>query len=663
MEPIHQTTAARTRAARTVAALLAALLAVTAGFVASGPVAPAGAAEPLPTGLTWKVSEYAFTSSSLAPAHQATAPATKTDDGWSFGTVEDAFVDPLTGAVGAGFPGGFELGNTNQGNYRIRMADLLLAIPAGRATGTISADVSYALTPAPGQPHSFTTPVRVVVADLTFPAGSITDTGSELSFTVTPDFVLRTDLTPETNPNGFKQFPQTLLDSLHSSLLGHVRQTNTGQDTKAPAPLSVSFPYTAEAPPTGLTWRMSQTAWTSSSLSPAHATAAPATKTDAGFSFPETSSAVYDPETGEGQIDFPGSFDLGNTSQGNYRIRVAEPSLVLPGDGTGELTADVSYALPPAAGQPHTFTTAVRVVVADLIFTEGAIQVDGDQLSFVVTPSFVLRSDLAPEANPGAWKQFPQPFLDALAPAQPSLLGHFRQTADGQTAKAPSPLGVNVTFETPEPPDPDATLVRLLYGVSMGRDAGETEIAYWVGRLDAGVTPRAVARAISTSPEARAFLVRAGYASAFDRTPAAAEVDYWVGRIKTGMTAEGLVVELLGSAEALQAWGGPEGLADAVYQFSLGGEGDSAGVAYWAARFEAAGTPTGRRAVVRSFYRLPVVTQHWVQSSLERSCGVGEADPADTAVLESAWAQTGRDPIQLGAATAAIVCPDRPLPE
>lgn len=66
---------------------------------------------------------------------------------------------------------------------------------------------------------------------------------------------------------------------------------------------------------------------------------------------------------------------------------------------------------------------------------------------------------------------------------------------------------------------------------------------------------------------------------------------------------------------------------------------------------------------MRSFYRLSVVTQHWIRQSLQRSCGVTETDLAQTAILESVWAQTGRDPIQLGAAAVAVVCPDRPLPE
>ncbi|HEX7131338.1 MAG TPA: hypothetical protein VF228_02110, partial [Iamia sp.] len=181
MDHTHPTAAPR-RATRPVAALVAALLALTAGFVAATP-APSAAEDPA-TGLTWKLSEQAFTSSSLSPAHATAAPATKTDAGFSFPEVEAVSVDALTGAATATFPGSFDLGNTNQGNYRIRIEDPTVALPAGRATGTVTALVSYALFNAGTQTHDWSTPVSVVVANLTIAPGTIVDTGSHLSFTV-----------------------------------------------------------------------------------------------------------------------------------------------------------------------------------------------------------------------------------------------------------------------------------------------------------------------------------------------------------------------------------------------------------------------------------------------------------------------------------------------
>jgi hypothetical protein len=660
MDHTHPTAAPR-RATRPVAALVAALLALTAGFVVATP-APGGAAEDPPTGLTWKMSEQAFTSSSLSPAHATAAPATKTDAGFSFPEVEAVSVNALSGAATATFPGSFDLGNTNQGNYRIRVEDPTVTLAAGRATGAVSATVSYALFDAGTQTHDWSTPVSAVVANLTVAPGTIVDTGSHLSFTVTPDFVLRTDLTPETNPNGFRQFPQPFLDALapaQPSLLGHFRETNTGQPAKAPAPVTVSFPYMPEAPPTGLTWKVSQQAFTSSSLSPAHATAAPATKiADVGFSFPETSSAIYDPETGEGQIDFPGSFDLGNTNQGNYRIRIANPSLLLDGED-GDLVADVSYALPPAPEQPHGFTTPTRATVADLTFPDGSITVDGDQLSFLVTPDFVLRTDLTPENNPNGFRQFPQPFLDALAPAQPSLLGHFRETAVGQPAKAPTPLAVNVTFAEP---DPDVVFVEAVYRTVLDRSPGEGELAYWVGRLDGGTSRTTVATSIVRSVEGRRRLVAIGYSSALDRSPGAAEIDYWAGRVAAGLTPESLLVQLLGSPEALAVWGGThDGLAEGGYQVFLHRAGDAGGITYWGDRLEGATTTATRGAVLKAFGRTAAATRAAIAAAFANGCGtIPTQEPSETALFESVWAQSGHHPLLMIAAALVSSCPGGP---
>ncbi|HEU5150139.1 MAG TPA: DUF4214 domain-containing protein [Iamia sp.] len=657
MDDIDQPTAERSRAARTAAVLLATLLAITAGFVAASP-APSGAAEPPPAGLTWKVSEHAFTSSSLAPGHATTDPATKIADvGFSFPTATDVAVNPLTGAATATFPGTITFGNTNQGNYRIVLGDPTLAIAAGRATGTITADVSYALFDNQTQTHVWTGPTRVVVANLTFAADAIVDTGANISFTATPEFVLRTDLAPEDNPNGYRQFPQTLLDALSPQLISHFRQTNTNQGTKAPTPVSVSFDYTPSAPPAGLTWRVSQHAFTSSSLAPAHATSGQAVKTDDGFGFPLPSSAHYDPRTGQGQIDFPGGFDLGNTNQGNYRIRLTDPSIVLAGDGTGDLVADVSYALFDNQAQTHVWTGPSRVVVADLTIPGDAVTLTGDQLSFVVTPDFVLRSDLAPEDNPNGYRQFPQTLLDALSP---QLISHFRQTNTNQGTKAPAPVGVNVTVTLP---DPDEEMIRAIYHVTFRRAAGPGEIAYWTGRLDAGMSPRKVATAIATSAEGRRLLVVVGYGSTFDRTPGAGEVAYWVGRLNGGMTAEQLVVELLGSPEAWAlADGTPAGLARLLYETVLGRPGDAGGLAYWTNRLAAATSANGRRSVIRAFYVSGELTRIAVRGAIDPPCGDGTAEPAVLDTLTTTWTQGGRNPVVLAAVATALVCPELPAP-
>ncbi len=651
-------TTRRPRAARAAAGLLAALLALTASLVA-GTTAPAGAADPPTTGLVWKMSEQAWTSSSLAPAHATTAPATKEANGFTFPTASATAFDPATGAGTATFAGSFEIGNINQGNYRIRITNPTVVLDAGGTDGRITADVSYALTPPAGEGHTYTTPARTTVADLTFAAGAIVDTGRHVSFTVTPDFVLRTDL--EENPNEFRQFPQPFLDVLAPavpSLLGHFRQTGANQAGKAPSPVTVGFPYTPAPPTSGLIWKVSDQAWTSSSLAPAHAAGDPAYKTTGGFAFPEATSGVYDPATGEGEIAFTGWLEVGNFAQGNYRIRMADPTLHLDGE-RGTLTADVSYALTPAAGQDHVYTAPVRTTVADLTIPAGAVTIADGALSLTVTPDFVLRTDL--EENPNEFRQFPQPFLDVLAPAVPSLLGHFRQTGANQAGKAPAPLTVAaVPVDVVEPPDPDEAFVEHLFQAALGRAVDEGALEFWVGRLDAGASRQSVANSVTGSAEGRTRLVRTLYPTTVGRSASAAEVSYWGGRVAAGMSAEDLVLNLLGSPEAFTRWGGDgEGLAEAAYQHHLGRAGDTSGVAFWAGRLDTAGSSAGRKSVLRSFGRAAEATTIAVNRSASSACASTPAIPsADRTALTNAWVQTGRNAVRLTGTALVRLCPE-----
>jgi hypothetical protein len=92
----------------------------------------------------------------------------------------------------------------------------------------------------------------------TLPDASVTDTGSNVSWTVTPDYPLQGN---ETWP-AFGQFPQSFLDALAPALQGHFRDSASGNPAtpaaananKPPAPLVVSFDHTPVTPePVGVT--------------------------------------------------------------------------------------------------------------------------------------------------------------------------------------------------------------------------------------------------------------------------------------------------------------------------------------------------------------------------------------------------------------------------
>jgi len=200
----------------------------------------------------------------------------------------------------------------------------------------------------------------------------------------------------------------------------------------APAPSGAAVPV-------GLTWKVSAHAFTSSSLAPAQATTAPATKTADGFVFPTVTSAQYNAATGAARVAYSGAFELGNIAQGNYRVKVADPVVVVDAADTGRVEATVSYAL-FTSGSHVWSTPAEGTTVATFTVADASVAEEGTNVSFTVTPDFVLRTDNPP--NLAGWRRFPQPFLDVL-PA--SLDGHFQETGSvaADPNKAPAPLTVS----------------------------------------------------------------------------------------------------------------------------------------------------------------------------------------------------------------------------
>lgn len=205
--------------------------------------------DPIDAGAVWKLSQHAWTSSSLSPAHEAGAPAVLGTDGWELPAAATSY-DPASGATTLDLDGSMTLGNVNQGGYRIQLAEPSIVVDQ-YGGGVLQADVSYCTGAAGSQPcaSGLSTPERVVVVTFTLPDGTVTDTGTEVSWTVTPDYPLQGD--PANPTRG--QFPQSFLDALDPSLRSHFRDSGSGSDVnKPPAPLAVSFDYTAATPAAGV---------------------------------------------------------------------------------------------------------------------------------------------------------------------------------------------------------------------------------------------------------------------------------------------------------------------------------------------------------------------------------------------------------------------------
>ena len=205
--------------------------------------APASAAPVSDSTLTWKISECAFSVSTVLPAcgsltetQSVAGNVARTPDGWRF-TGGTGDYDPATGTTNLAFQGSVTIGNTNRGGYRISLRDPEVRVDADGA-GQLLADLAF--TTSATSPETVVPDVRVV--DLpAVPDGT--------AWTVTPPWTgVGTPATPA--PLEGKQFAQPLIDALPASLKGWFWASGSSSDAfKAPAPVGVSLSATVAPPP------------------------------------------------------------------------------------------------------------------------------------------------------------------------------------------------------------------------------------------------------------------------------------------------------------------------------------------------------------------------------------------------------------------------------
>jgi hypothetical protein len=195
-------------------------------------VLSSGSASAAADGLTWKISQHAFTSSSLAPAHSVGAPATKDPvNGFVFPSDGSAFYRPSTGEIIADFQGSATLGNFAQGGYRIEFSNLHVEVDAAN-NGIVSGDLRYCVSTADCL-NPMLGPFNVTMTTFTLLPAMVTATSTHLEFTVTPDWA-----------SVGNQFHQEFIDALPPSLQGHFRATGSPADpNKPPAPITLNVPY------------------------------------------------------------------------------------------------------------------------------------------------------------------------------------------------------------------------------------------------------------------------------------------------------------------------------------------------------------------------------------------------------------------------------------
>jgi len=210
----------------------------------------------------------------------------------------------------------------------------------------------------------------------------------------------------------------------------------------------VSLDLTLEEPPPPpptdtLTWKVSDQAWSNSGgLTQLKAGVAPAVVDAAnGFVFPATGTSTYDPATGEAHAAFSGALQLGNTSQGGYKIQIANPEITIDADGAGTLEGDPQYCASTAAcAAGWTSGNDLTIVRFDVQDDGGVVTDTGNRYTLTITPPWAT-------ANPA--NSFDSELIDFL-PA--SLQGHFKNTgAAADSFKPAAPLTVTFAY-TPPPP-------------------------------------------------------------------------------------------------------------------------------------------------------------------------------------------------------------------
>jgi len=129
----------------------------------------------------------------------------------------------------------------------------------------------------------------------------------------------------------------------------------------------------------------------------------------------------------------------------------------------------------------------------------------------------------------------------------------------------------------------DADWIAGLYGDVLGRNLSTPELAYWLGRLDAGVSPFDIALGFTTSDEREALVITDYHVNFLDRFPTEGELAHWLGVLDDGFRRRDVVASLVSDAEyyAARANNNDEWVA-AVYTDLLFRTPGEAEVAYWA---------------------------------------------------------------------------------
>lgn len=203
-----------------------------------------------------------------------------------------------------------------------------------------------------------------------------------------------------------------------------------------------------------LTWKVSECAFSGAFVTTANSatdscksiresqpTTGNVSKVTDGWQF-SNGTGSYDSATGATTLNFTGTLSLGNTSLGNYYIRLVDPKVVVDNAGNGSLTADVIQKIPSS---PDPSDLGRQEIVSLLTVPNSTSWTMTPPWSGVGTPDATAPLD---------GKEFSPSFVDAL---DPSLRNWFRASSSSEananrgeynSFKAPAPVSIDYSQHT-----------------------------------------------------------------------------------------------------------------------------------------------------------------------------------------------------------------------
>jgi hypothetical protein len=114
-----------------------------------------------------------------------------------------------------------------------------------------------------------------------------------------------------------------------------------------------------------------------------------------------------------------------------------------------------------------------------------------------------------------------------------------------------SPANITLTLKNVQVVghDSDAFFIEEMYAERLGREAGQSEVNFWMNVLQGSGGQQAVVNGIDNSAEARTDLVKTLYQRYLGRSAVGGEEQFWVRQMKNGATEEQITAGILGSAE------------------------------------------------------------------------------------------------------------------